>query len=357
MISKTSRRKNTISTSVRFLGILMASIVLLGLIVWSNQKVAMRNVRNNFPAPGKLIDVNGHKMHLYCLGSKRMPAEPTIIIDAGNASYSLDWSGIQHSLKSMYRVCTYDRSGYGWSESSGDPRDADHVVNELHSLLQAAEENRPFLLVGHSLGGLHMQLFTVRYRSEVAGLVLVESPGTEIQNDPYRQYTIGSQQTMLFLSTSGLLRVLAPFMDSQSLPVGAVNLGKYEQEAYLQLLLDPQHYATALAENKNIYVSAKQVETALAGEHPLGDMPLIVLTSGMIDVPEENNPFRTQRIPAEPRAIAQQATLVHLSTPGKQHVVPNSGHLMQHDAPDAILTAIQEMMMPMVTSDDNVAVP
>lgn len=340
---KTISSKRLIPAFIRCLGILMAVVVSLGLMLWVNQKVALRNARNNYPAPGKLIEVDGHKMHLLCSGSKRMPTDPTIIIDAGNASYSLDWRGIQRSLESNYHVCTYDRSGYGWSEPSPSPRDADHSVNELHSLLQVAEEMPPYVLVGHSLGGLHMQLFATRYVSEVAGLILVESPGAAVQNDPYRQYTIGSQRTMLFLTDSGLLRVLAPLMGGDSLPAGASNLTEYEQDAYLQFLLDPQHYQTALAENENIFTSAKQLEAALTGEHPLGDMPLIILTSGQMDVPEGGNPFRTKRSPVEPQALAQQAALIDLSTRGKQQVVLHSGHLMQHDAPDAIISAVQEL--------------
>ncbi len=328
---------------LNYLGILMAGILLLGLVLWVNQKVAIRRLRNNFPAPGRLVDVQGRQMHLNCSGSRAAPEAPTVVIDAGNASYSLDWSGIQHSLETTYRVCTYDRSGYGWSEPSTGPRDADHIVEELHSLLQAAGETAPFLLIGHSLGGLHAQLFAARYPAEAAGLIMIESPGARIQNDAYRQFTIGTQRTMRFLTASGLLRVLAQFMGSQALPAGAVNLHEYEREAYLQMLLDPRQYETALAENESIFASAQQVEAALAGEYPLGDTPLIVLTSAQIDVPEGNNPFQTRRVPVERKAIAQQAVLANLSTCGVQHIVPDSGHLMQHDAPEAILAAVQEM--------------
>ncbi len=331
------------SAILNYLGILMAGIMLFGLLLWVNQKVEIRRLRNNFPAPGRLVNVQGRQMHLNCSGSKPAPEAPTIVIDAGNASYSLDWSGIQHSLESTYRVCTYDRSGYGWSEPSASTRDADQIVEELHSLLRTAGETAPFLLIGHSLGGLHMQLFAARYPSEVAGVILIESPGTTIQNDAYRQFTIGLQRTMRFLTATGLLRVLAPFMGSQALPAGAANLHGYEQEAYLQMLLDPRQYETALAENENLLISTNQLEAALTGEHPLGDKPLIVLTSSLIDVPEGSNPFRTQRVPVEPQAIAQQTALANLSTRGVQHVVPNSGHLMQHDAPEAILAAVQEI--------------
>ena len=335
------------------LGILLAVVLMFGLVLWVNQRVAIKRVRNDFLAPGKLFTIQGHTMHLNCSGNKALQKVPTIVFDAGNASFSLDWSNLQHCLKSSYRVCTYDRSGYGWSEPSGNPRDADHIVEELHSLFLASGETTPYLLVGHSLGGLHMQLFTARYPDEVAGLILVESPGTNIQKDAYQQQaqvTIGSQRVMHFLTASGLLRVLGPLMGNQTLPAGAANLPDGERDAYLQLLLDPQHYETALAENENIFHSAEQVKAALTGDHPLGDMPLIVLTSGMVDVPDGNNYFSTRRIPVEPQAIEQQAALASLSTRGRQIIVADSGHLMQHDAPEVITSAISDLTQSLIES-------
>ncbi len=337
------------STLLTGFGIVLAAVLLIGLALWINQMVAIRRVRNDFPAPGKLFTVQGRAMHLNCSGSMPGLNAPTIVIDAGNGSYSLDWSNIQHRLASSYRVCTYDRPGYGWSELSRSPRDADHIVEELHSLLQAAGEPGPYLLIGHSLGGLHMQLYTARYPDEVAGLLLVESPGANLQNDAayqqQAQITTGTYKTMRFLTASGLLRVLGPLIGSQTLPAGAASLPAREQEVYVQLLLDPRHYETALAEKENNLRSAEQLKAALEqSNHPFGDLPLIVLTAGMIDVPEGNNPFATRRIPVEPGVIAQQADLATLSTQGKRQIVPNSGHLMQHDDPEAILKAINDLI-------------
>jgi pimeloyl-ACP methyl ester carboxylesterase len=170
-------KKSRISAILIGFGLFIGLLVLFVLVLWVNQRAAIQQVRRDFPAPGQLFNVQGNVIHLNCSGSSRLAHKaPTVVIDAGNASYSLDWSNLQRSLPSTYRVCTYDRPGYGWSKPSGNPRDADHIVEELHSLLQAAGEAGPYLLVGHSLGGLNMQLFAARYTDEVAGLILIEPP-------------------------------------------------------------------------------------------------------------------------------------------------------------------------------------
>jgi pimeloyl-ACP methyl ester carboxylesterase len=346
MVAGTVRRRSCLKSLAVSLGLMLAAMLLLGFALFANQKIANRRVREDFPAPGRLFSVQGHEMHLNCSGHRHSENSPVILIDAGNASYSLDWWEIQHSLEPAFRVCTYDRPGYGWSEVNGNPRHALHATEELHSLLEIAGEMSPYLLLGHSLGGLHMQLFALTYRDEVVGLILVESPGAKLDTGSFlktSQMTLSSHRAMRLLATSGLLRAIGPLLGDQTLPAGAEGLPEREREAYLLLLLDPQHYETAIAEMENLPLSLDQLASQSQGEFPFGDLPLVVLTSGMIDVPVGNNPFTSRRMPVEPGAIAQQAALAGLSISGVQQVVPASGHLMQHDAPEAIITVIRDL--------------
>src|SRR5512139_2511780 len=106
-----------------------------------------------YPAPGQLIDVGGHSLHIYCIGQ----GEPTVIMEAGMTGWSTDWVLVQPEIAEVTQVCTYDRAGYGWSETGPQPRDSQQVAMELHTLLARAGIEDKIILVGHSLGGLFVQ--------------------------------------------------------------------------------------------------------------------------------------------------------------------------------------------------------
>ncbi len=156
---------------LRVTGIFALVIILLFTVLGLNQKIALSRTRAQYPAPGKLVRVDNHLMHINCMGR----GSPTVLIDAGNGSFSVEWTPIQEQLSQKVRTCTYDRSGYGWSEPGPEPRDGNQVVSELHQLLQVAREPGPYLLVGHSLGGVHLRLYAAQYPADVAGLVLIDT--------------------------------------------------------------------------------------------------------------------------------------------------------------------------------------
>lgn len=122
-------------------------------------------------APGTYVWVEGHRMHIHCEGS----GSPTVIFDSGLGGTSLDWSLIQPEVARHTRACTYDRAGYGWSDRGPSPRHSQRIVHELESLLGYSSVSGPYLLVGHSFGGLNVQLFAKRNPHRVAGMVLVDS--------------------------------------------------------------------------------------------------------------------------------------------------------------------------------------
>ena len=125
-----------------------------------------------FPGPGRMVSVDGHRLHLNCTGE----GSPTIVLEAGGGYTSVEWSAwIQPGLSDHTRVCAYDRAGMGWSEPSPEPTDATQISGELHVLLQEARGGGPYVLVGHSLGGLYSRVYAERYPEEVAGMVLVDS--------------------------------------------------------------------------------------------------------------------------------------------------------------------------------------
>lgn len=125
----------------------------------------------SLPPPGRLIEVGGHRLHLNCTGA----GTPTVILEEGAGGGSLNWTWIQRKVAVTTRVCSYDRPGHAWSDSTETPRDAETVSHELDALLKAAGEKGPFIAVGHSIGGPYARMFAARQGRNVVGLVLVDA--------------------------------------------------------------------------------------------------------------------------------------------------------------------------------------
>jgi pimeloyl-ACP methyl ester carboxylesterase len=123
------------------------------------------------PMPGQLIDVGGHRLHLSCTGS----GSPTVVLEPGAGGKSSDLRWIAPAAARDTRVCVYDRAGRGWSEPADTPQDGAQIATDLHTLLQRGRVPEPYVLAGHSFGGLYTLTFAARYPDEVAGMVLVDS--------------------------------------------------------------------------------------------------------------------------------------------------------------------------------------
>lgn len=123
------------------------------------------------PMPGKLVDVGGYRLHLHCTGA----GTPTVVLLNGLSETSPQWARVQPQVAATTRVCAYDRAGQGWSDDSTNPADATTAATDLHKLLAAAGETGPFVLAGHSSGGVHALTYTHLYPAQVAGIVLLDS--------------------------------------------------------------------------------------------------------------------------------------------------------------------------------------
>src|SRR5687768_4569261 len=152
------------------LGLVLALLVLavLGAIY---QAIATKRAERAYPPPGEMVDVGGYSLHINCVGQ----GSPTVVLDAGSGGFSAQWVRVQQEVSGTTRVCAYDRAGMGWSEMGPEPRDAKQITGELHTLLSEAGIEGPYVLVGHSFGGMYMQTYAARYPDEVAGVALVDS--------------------------------------------------------------------------------------------------------------------------------------------------------------------------------------
>jgi pimeloyl-ACP methyl ester carboxylesterase len=123
------------------------------------------------PPPGEFFTVAGAKVHLNCTGT----GAPTVILESGLGDDWLQWRKVQPAISQWTRVCSYDRAGYGWSEPRAGERDSKHIADELHALLQQAHISGPFLMMGHSAGGLHIREYATKYPTGIAGLVFLDA--------------------------------------------------------------------------------------------------------------------------------------------------------------------------------------
>lgn len=259
----------------RLLMTLITLIVCAALFGAGFQTYATHRDEQRFPPPGRLVDVGGHRLHIDCRGD----GSPMILLESGGQLWSSGWRHIHNDLGSDHRVCAYDRSGLGWSEAGPAPYDAEQAVRELHALLDAAGEERPFVYVGHSLGGMLARVFHHRYPGELAAAVYIDSGEPEIliddfdasRDDPIRPCGLScrGQIGLAYLGVARLVISNVDALDNPALPADAV-------DEFRALASRPQFLRSALLTAR--YIPAAAFQTLDAGH--IDDRPVLVIHSG-----------------------------------------------------------------------------
>jgi pimeloyl-ACP methyl ester carboxylesterase len=329
------------------------AVLILSLSVAAQQPA---NTRSYPPPPGKLVDVGGWRIHLNCTGRSK-PDAPTVVLEAGALGFSFDWSLVQPGVARFARVCSYDRAGHAWSDPGPAPRTMRQVAYELHTALANLNIKPPYVLVGHSLGGLRVRTFASQYPKEVVGMVLIDSAhedstrnfkGKRVRSRELSEgRTIPPIQTSIsiadktlspgeiqriekLLNRTGPLKIEAPFN----------RLTPRIQKMRLWALAQPQHYAS---NNENSFFEAYKGEeyaemfsARKAEDYPLGDLPLIVLTRGKSELPdtEEGRQDNEER-------KREQLDLLRLSRNSKQIIAEASGHDIQLEDPALVIDAVR----------------
>src|SRR4051794_23167552 len=139
------------------------------------ETVALQHDDRTLAMSGQLYDVGGHRLHMNCTGS----GGPTVVLSNGTGEVSQSWARISPAIAATTRVCAYDRAGQGWSDDASHPQDSRAIATDLYALLNAAGEHGPYVLVGHSLGGIYAMTFAAQYPGDVAGMVLLDSSTPE----------------------------------------------------------------------------------------------------------------------------------------------------------------------------------
>jgi len=320
--------------AVRIITISMLVVLILVLVTGIAGAIAKSNLAKQYPAPGQLVDVGGYKLHINCTGQ----GSPTVILEAGTGDYSVIWASVQPEVSKTNRVCSYDRAGYGWSEPSPLPRTANGEVEELHALLINANIQGPYVLVGHSLGGMLVRMYAYNYPNEVLGMVLVDSFHEErpIRNPELAKLNqnISVQfRTLALLSSAGIM-ALAP----QSIPNRGLPDDAYAQ--YQAISATTGYFKMFIAEIFALPESA--AETRALRITSFGNMPLIVISPGHWDAVASFSDAENQQLRTEFQI--QQSELVALSSVSKQIIAEQSGHYIQLQQPDLVIAAILEMV-------------
>ncbi len=255
--------------------------------------------------PGTLVDVGGYKMHIVCVRE----GEPATILESGLGDSYLSWRKVQAQIAQFSRVCSYDRAGLGYSETSSRPRTSKVMAEELHALLQAAGVPPPYVMAGHSLGGFNVRVFASLYRNEVAGMVLVDASHPDQEN---RFPSELKNMEGTWLREAEFLEFSAPF--------GIPRLmGLCDEDAAQRAAECNFHDAREdVAELKAFPESA--AETAATGS--LGDLPLEVLSHDPGKPSTELPPDLAT--PTNNAWEKMQEELAHLSTRGTQTIAKNS---------------------------------
>ena len=302
----------------------------------SYQYFATKIDNYRYPAPGKLIDVGGYKLHSYCLGT----GQPTVILDSGLGGDASWWALVQKEISKFARVCSYDRAGYGWSDAGPKPRTSKIIIDELHSLLHSQDTLPPYILVGHSFGGINMRLYANIYPEDVFAVVLVDS-SHEKQYERFKEHKKNLPQLKVSVPTHiknyilnsrfshyiGITRWFLPnsmkefFSDSMPQKLRQIIIAKASSIKSLEARDN---------ERQNIKESFRQVEKSI---NNMRNKPLIVISQGKKGEEGLGKIW-----------LKCQQELASKSIKCKHIIAYKSGHMINVEQPKIIVQAVYKLV-------------
>ena len=292
--------------------------------------------------PGRMVDLGGFRLNIYCTGS----GSPTVVFDSGLEDWAPAWITIQPEISRTTRTCTYDRAGNGLSDPGPMPRTTARIVTELHVLLRNAGEKGPFILVGHSFGGINVRHYADRYLTEVAGLVLDDAsaeqqvlymtPKERRDNDNdiaraqhFMAHCMHLAQRRFHKSTLKDLHA-CPGQFFRGLPDPKDFPGPLDATLIYEAERS-QQYAASASEFSNFTTSG--MRTLLREHRSYGSMPVRILVA-----------YRHTHSTAKDEALWQKMhrQWLDLSSNAKYIPATKSGHYIQFDQPELVVRAIED---------------
>lgn len=305
----------------------MAGLAVAAVLAGASYQAVMEARDNRrYPPPGRLVDVDGHRMHLFCQGE----GSPTVIVEQGVGSQSLGWAPLNGQLATITTVCAYDRPGMGYSEPLDHPTPATEIARNLHALLRNAGISGDIVLVAWSVGGIYSREYYRQFPEHVKGMVLVDS-SHEQQLQRLGEPDVGY---------SNPLRV-----DRYLAPLGWIRIRGEVPQRFAGSPLPADIRDRLIAIHLKSHLPGAMVREGdgmradlEANRAPpnLGDIPLIVLSEGKPDIP-----FMQERLS---QWFALQDELAHLSTRGRHIVATQSAHAIHRTEPGLIVDAVRQVV-------------
>lgn len=247
------------------------TIIGLGAVGAIYQTIATANDLSTYTPPGQMVDIGGRRIHMVVEGNDT--GQLTVILEAGMAGFSSNFYWVQHELAADTRVVAYDRAGLGWSDPSPEPQDAQQSARDLHAALQKAGIPGPYVVAGHSYGGLVVRAFTDLYADEVAGMVLIDAshPDQWAHMPVSREGRFNGRANLFtaFLARLGLVRFL--HLESASY-AGLPEWQAAEMEA---ILARPESWQNS---GQVLLIWNERTRPQIDQARSLGDLPLAVLS-------------------------------------------------------------------------------
>lgn len=311
----------------RIVARLIAGIFVLATLGVVYQTLATRSDQQNYPAPGKLVDVGGYRLHIYCVGENK-ENNPTVILEQGAGGISAAWALVQQEIAKATRVCAYDRAGMGWSELSPKPRDAVYIATELHTLLHNAEIAGPYVLVGWSYGGLYVRMYAGKYPDEVVGMVLLDSSHPDQWSSTAAgkaQYESNARIYKIapWLARMGVMRLMGNLQPDSGLPTP-------QSDALKASFAATKDWDAQSAE----FLASPSTDDQVRNSGSLGNIPLFVLTATEHGTPPEQ----------EQLWQGWQKDLALLSTNSVHQIVTGADHASFWLDPETAQTSVQAVL-------------
>lgn len=288
---------------------------------------------------GKLIDVEGHQLHLYCAGE----GNTTIVLD--HSLGGIEGYLLVEELAKLTRVCIYDRAGYGWSQSNWKPRTSEQIVKELHSLLIKAEIKPPYILVGNSFGTYNMRLYAHHFREEVVGMVLTDG----LHEKFMLAMPISLQILKLFFSISfaiaslgatlGIVRFLGILGTFEIIKKELRQFSPTSLKIVKTSFYSAKHWLTMFREMWSLNTSSYQVQKA----KDFGMIPIINIKANTFLKPSLGRLYFSIQS-ADKLRNKMHSNLLLLSTDCQQLLAEKSGHFVWIDQREIILQAVTQLL-------------
>jgi pimeloyl-ACP methyl ester carboxylesterase len=310
--------------------ILVISLLTVGLIF---EQISRLNAEKLIPH-GEFVDVGGHKLHYYKKGENG----PTVVFESAfNPAGHLQWYNLQQEISKFAVTISYDRAGLLWSERGNNPKTGKAMAEELYVLLEKTKATKPYILVGHSLGGIILRSFVSNYPQEVGGVILIDSQFPNEENYMSAElYALVSQGLpggfLKFANSVGLARLMfrGYFPDK-------------EEYRYLNTLMPALIHKSAygiLEEQDQMPFLLKEANKI----NSFGNIPLYVLSP--TDSDRFDNLISDEKLKNELINVSakMQKDLLKLSTDSEQILVPNSSHYINEDQPEVIIETVKNMI-------------